>query len=647
LQRLRRAVELSGLAADLTSREGSGQAILATGRLAQMAIDHLRDCNPAASRRLVAELQSLASPAECELLLHGRGYTYFHVVQYLYEFTRNHAGLPAGRHFCAEVGRAGGGLNINPERDISGLVRLLVAAMPPGDDGRSLALVLQRLGPMMAEKVFPGDLFRVGVRPMEEDRFGMGLEYADPGRVERALRPLGLEEDSGVFFLNSALQVQGTVRLGMDIIVEHFERTTRMHGLIEELDQADQEEIRRARSCWWTIAWDPGVRLRRPRDVEEVLAQLQTVYETMHQRELEYFQERVKTLERRVQALEAGDQFHDLVGGSSRMHQVYRTIRQVAATDLTVLVRGESGTGKELVARAIHQSSNRRDRPFVAANCAAFSETLLESELFGHEKGAFTGADRTKPGRFELAEGGTLFLDEVGDIPLRTQVKLLRVLETRSFERVGGTRTIQTDVRFVGATNRNLEELISQGLFREDLHFRLNVLPLDLPPLREHREDILQLAQLFLERSSRRAAKEVKGFSGGAVERLLSYSWPGNIRELQNVVERAVAIYAEGPTVTEEEVLQALGSRSQEATGAPLNLRQLEILKCLCQAKGGCKIEELLEGIKPAAQGAGLSVRTLQNDLRLLAELRYATWIKHGNARRYMATPDGMGQAAV
>jgi len=215
-------------------------------------------------------------------------------------------------------------------------------------------------------------------------------------------------------------------------------------------------------------------------------------------------------------------------------------VAMVAGTNTTVLITGETGTGKELVARAIHEASPRRERLLVKVNCAAISAGLVESELFGHEKGAFTGAVGKHKGRFELAHGGTLFLDEIGELPLETQVKLLRVLQEREFERVGGNETIRVDVRVVAATNRNLPQLVARGQFREDLYYRLNVFPVALPPLRERAEDIPPLVNAFLQRYARQAGKRIEEISPEAMWKLLAYKWPGNVRELQNVIERAV-----------------------------------------------------------------------------------------------------------
>jgi Nif-specific regulatory protein len=215
---------------------------------------------------------------------------------------------------------------------------------------------------------------------------------------------------------------------------------------------------------------------------------------------------------------------------------------QVAATNTTVLIRGESGTGKELIAHAIHYNSLRANKPFVKVSCAALPESLIESELFGYEKGAFTGAQQRKKGRFELAEGGTLFLDEIGDINLATQVKLLRVLQEREYERLGGTETLKTNVRLVTATHKDLEKAIQQGTFREDLYYRLNVFTIFVPPLRERKTDLLLLADHFLESFSRTHSKSIKRISTPAIDMLMSYHWPGNVRELENTLERAVLV---------------------------------------------------------------------------------------------------------
>jgi DNA-binding NtrC family response regulator len=250
--------------------------------------------------------------------------------------------------------------------------------------------------------------------------------------------------------------------------------------------------------------------------------------------------------------------FENLIGSGPSMRRVFETIQKVAETDLTVLVRGESGTGKELVAQALHNRSSRKQRPFVAVNCAAISRELVESELFGHEKGAFTGADARRQGRFEVADGGTIFLDEIGDMPGETQAKVLRVLQERSFERVGGTRPIQVDVRVVAATHRDLEQEVERGGFREDLYYRLKVVELELPPLRQRSEDVPALALRFLEQVNERLSREKQRLSEAALARLVRHAWPGNVRELRNVIEQAAVL--SGGSLIEEEDLHLAGS---------------------------------------------------------------------------------------
>ena len=234
--------------------------------------------------------------------------------------------------------------------------------------------------------------------------------------------------------------------------------------------------------------------------------------------------------------------FSHIIGNSGPLRQVYEQVTQVARTNTTVLLRGESGTGKELIAHAIHYNSLRASKPFVKVSCAALPETLIESELFGYEKGAFTGAQGRKKGRFELAEAGTLFLDEIGDLNVSTQIKLLRVLQEREFERLGGTETVRVNVRLIAATNKDMEEAIAKGQFREDLYYRLNVFAIFMPPLRERKSDVLLLADHFLEKYAREHSKSIKRISTPAIDMLASYHWPGNVRELENIIERAVLV---------------------------------------------------------------------------------------------------------
>ena len=272
---------------------------------------------------------------------------------------------------------------------------------------------------------------------------------------------------------------------------------------------------------------------------------------------------KVGNLERQVDYLRGElDREYDtsgIVGESAGMKEILETVARVAASDASVMIYGESGTGKELIARAVHEQSVRHDKPFIQLSCAALPETLLESELFGYEKGAFTGAGDSKPGRFELADTGTLFLDEIGDISLTVQVKLLRVLEQMSFERLGGSKTVNVDVRLIGATNRDLPAMIKQGEFREDLYYRLNVIPIEMPPLRERSGDIGLLAGHFLERFA-----PDKKLAGASLRLLEDYHWPGNVRELQNTIERAT-ILSQGKVITPEDL------PAEMRMGAPLS----------------------------------------------------------------------------
>ena len=280
----------------------------------------------------------------------------------------------------------------------------------------------------------------------------------------------------------------------------------------------------------------------------------------------------------------------NIVGESAAINKVFSLVERISASDSTVLILGESGTGKELVATALHYQSNRKGKPLIKVNCAALPEGLIESELFGHEKGAFTGAVRRKPGRFELANGGTIFLDEIGDVPLSTQSKILRVIQERQFERIGGTTTMTVDVRIIAATNRNLEEEVRVGRFREDLYYRLNVIPLLLPPLRERREDIPGLIEFFMEKYRKKLSKNVR-LSGETVEALLSYDYPGNVRELENAIERCVTL--SGSNVIGKEDLPDTVANRQQVAGSLLlsdvaaDAEKNHILEVLKTTRGG------------------------------------------------------------
>lgn len=641
LRTLRDAVRTSGLHIDIESIAVETRTLVVTNRVAQTSVRYLSRIEPAAGQQLAEELRELGG-SDYDLLMQETGFTYFHVVQFINEWVKRHSQRPDREFFCYLMGQGGGGVEVQPDVEVGSLLQLLVSAIPPGNDARHLGQVMARVGPLILGSVFSGDLFQLDVEPAQDLGLTLSLAYRDPDQVQQALALHGLQEQAGLFFYNSALHIQGTARLGWNTFALDARHKVQMGPEIQHLSEADRQRMIGDCRYEWTVTWSPDVRLRRLPDAAEVLERTGDVYRALQRKELEYYVERIRSLEVRVQSLEHDDRFHDLVGHSRRMQQMYQLIEQVAGSDLTVLIRGESGTGKELVARAIHQSSPRHDRPFVAVNCAAFAETLLESELFGYEKGAFTGADHDKMGRFELADSGTLFLDEVGDIPLTTQVKLLRALETRTFERVGGTRSIEVDVRIVAATNRDLEGLIAAGQFREDLYFRLNVVPVSPPALRDHAEDIPQLAHLFLSQLGERAGVRPKGLARGAIERLVAYSWPGNIRELRNVIERAAVVYAEGGVLREGDILRALGMQSDPGAPSDLNRRQQVVLQQLADA-ASADIDALLAGLD-SSQVEGTSRRTLQNDLRRLTELGYTRWQKHGARRVYTLTPDGQGR---
>jgi len=280
--------------------------------------------------------------------------------------------------------------------------------------------------------------------------------------------------------------------------------------------------------------------LTKPFINEELLAKVRVMLriKDLHD-ELKREQDRNVLL---AQALEKRYGFGNIIGKNGRMQAIFDLIADVSDTDSTVLIQGESGTGKELIARAVHFNSHRKNKPFIVANCSAYSENLLESELFGHEKGSFTGAFRRKAGRFEMAHGGTIFLDEIGEVSPHTQILLLRVLQDHRFERVGGEETLEVDVRVIAATNKNLTEEMKKGSFREDLYYRINVIPMFVPPLRERRDDIPLLALHFLNRFGREKGKNVTGISPEVMDVLLSHAWPGNVRELENVIEYSTII---------------------------------------------------------------------------------------------------------
>ncbi|MBI1820645.1 MAG: sigma-54-dependent Fis family transcriptional regulator [Nitrospirae bacterium] len=313
------------------------------------------------------------------------------------------------------------------------------------------------------------------------------------------------------------------------------------------------------------------------------------------------------------ESLKIKNRFEEMIGKSNVLKQIYETIDQVVESDATVLITGESGTGKELVARAIHQQSGRRDKPFITINCGALPETLFESEVFGYEKGAFTGAVSSKTGRFELADGGILFLDEIGELNLKNQVDFLRVLETKEFRRLGGTKLIHVDVRFIAATNRNLLQAIENKTFREDLYYRLNVVPIHLPPLRERKEDIPLLVEFFLREFRSIYHREEKTVSPGTMRLLVNYSWPGNIRQLKNVIERVVIMVRDKTLLPEHLPVEIQEDTAKEKTMTiPLGKSLEEVEKEVIQKT----LSEITHHREKAAKILGISLRALHYKIK-------------------------------
>jgi len=354
-------------------------------------------------------------------------------------------------------------------------------------------------------------------------------------------------------------------------------------------------------------------RLKADERLRQALAEVEALKNRLHAENV-YLQEEIQ----------GEHNFVEMVGGSPALLAALRQVEQVAATDSTVLVLGETGTGKELIARAVHSRSARRDRPLVKVNCSAISAGLVESELFGHVKGAFTGALDRRVGRFELADGGTIFLDEVGDLPLETQVKLLRVLQEREFEPVGSSRTLKVNVRVIAATNRNLEEAVASGRFRADLFYRLNVFPVRVPPLRDRRGDIPQLVMFFLARFAKEFGKPVEVVSQPTMERLVAYDWPGNIRELQNIIERAAVLSSGrvlelGPDLLPVGRPVSAASVRPEAPADGVTLEEMErrhIREALERSRW------VVEGPAGAAKALGLHPNTLRSRMSRLGITR-------------------------
>jgi formate hydrogenlyase transcriptional activator len=358
-------------------------------------------------------------------------------------------------------------------------------------------------------------------------------------------------------------------------------------------------------------------RLKAEQDLRQALAEVELLKNRLHAENI-YLQEEIRR----------EHNFEEIVGNSPALIEVLANVERVAPTDSTVLVYGETGTGKELIARAIHDRSARKGHPLVKVNCGAISAGLVESELFGHVKGAFTGAIDRRFGRFELASGGTLFLDEVSELPLETQVKLLRVLQEGEFEPVGSSKTVRVDVRIIAATNRNLEDAVQQGRFRSDLFYRLNVFPLKVPPLRERRSDVAQLVMFFLSRFSKKLGRSIESVSQDTMERLMNYSWPGNVRELQNIIERGVVVTT-GPVLTLSDDLvpatlpaspaPGLSAAANSSRDDRLTLEEVERQHILTVLKESGWV---IEGAKGAACVLNLHPNTLRSRMKKLGIAR-------------------------
>jgi Nif-specific regulatory protein len=400
------------------------------------------------------------------------------------------------------------------ERDVSTLLSEVLDVLRDEMDVRRAIMTLRRGDRLMVEA-------SAGLTPSEKKRAQYKIGEGITGRVAETGEPIVIADiaDEPSFLNKTGLRE----RKGLAFISVPIKHEGKVVGTLS-IDRASA----------------PENKLRGVLGFLEILVNILADAVATFRAEIEE-KELLKAENERLKR-ELGAQFKPggIVGNCGAMRSVYAMIAQVADSPATVLIRGESGTGKELVAKALHYASSRKDAPFIAVNCAALPENLIESELFGHEKGSFTGASAQRKGRFELADGGTLFLDEIGDISLSVQVRLLRVMQERCFERVGGSRQVNVNVRVIAATSRNLEELISRERFREDLYYRLNIFPINLPALRERKSDMMPLADHFLEKYNKIYGKNVRRISTPAINMMMSYHWPGNVRELESCIERAV-----------------------------------------------------------------------------------------------------------
>ena len=449
-------------------------------------------------------------------------------------------------------------------------------------------------------------------------------------RTTRSVISLPLDEDSRRLRLYASIGLRGAdaeAPLAPTLAHQVFEsgrpivvpRVSREPALPERRIRTDADEltymcvpIQQSRKCHGVLEVELAFAADRPYDrtmkfygvVATMLAQALKMQQLLAADRQRLVDENVRL---RDELRERYD-FSHILGNSGAMRQVCEQVVKVARTNTTVLVRGESGTGKELIAQAIHHNSLRARKPFVKVSCAALPDTLIESELFGYEKGAFTGAEQRKKGRFELAHGGTLLLDEIGDVPLQTQVKLLRVLQEREFERLGGMDTVKVDVRLIAATNRDMEAAVTEGTLRQDLLYRLNVFTIFVPPLRERKSDILQLADHFVEKLSAEHGKQVKRISTPAIDALVAYHWPGNVRELQNVIERAVLV-SDGQVIHMHHLPPTLQTAEGSGTAATLSLGE---------AVGAFERDMIEDALKMARGNRARAARLLQATRRIV-----------------------------
>ncbi len=419
-----------------------------------------------------------------------------------------------------------------------------------------------------------------------------------------ALNILGIPPEKAVGFMGRSLAPQtADAQERVEAALESLTRGLGAKGIILELKRYDNGEPVWIR--WWSKP-DPSGTFTRTMFIDITDVVLMAREKDALQAENKYLKEEID---------HTG--FSDIVGRSRAMCRVFEDVKQVAATDSSVLILGETGTGKEVIARAVHKSSLRADKPLIKVNCGALPESLIESELFGHEKGAFTGATTKRDGRFKLADGGTIFLDEIGDLPLLLQVKLLRVLQEGEFEPLGSSTTHEIDVRIIAATNRDLYQAVQDGEFREDLYYRLAVFPVKLPPLRERLEDIPELIHAYSQGFAHRLARKVQPPSEADLERLLSYSWPGNIRELQNVIERAIITSTDG-RLNLDRALPETAARSISNTDRVRTVSELEQLERTNLQKALEQTGWQISGDEGAAKLLGINPSTLNSRLRAL-----------------------------